>query len=109
MGLRSRGHLRLLRESIAAFGSCGFRPQGFVVRVSGPGFEISRPGISICTVVIPSVVQHPILGALIVAPVPAGGRFSEKNKGGWKTQERAKHATKPLPKNGPGPPPPPHL
>ena len=30
--------------------------------------------------------------------------FSEKNKGGWKTQERGKHTIKPLPKNGFGPP-----
>ena len=30
--------------------------------------------------------------------------LSEKNKGGWKTQGRGKHAIKPLPKNGFGPP-----
>ena len=29
---------------------------------------------------------------------------SEKNKGGWKTQERGKHTIKTLPKNGFGPP-----
>ena len=30
--------------------------------------------------------------------------YSEKNKGGWKTQGRGKHTIKPLPKNGFGPP-----
>ena len=34
------------------------------------------------------------------------GENSEKNKGGWKTQERGKTYLKPLPKNGFGSPPP---